>query len=313
MLYFVLAIPVAYALGLSLYLAIDWKSWFGSAVWCVVTAAIPACSLLIPAEHVILRAFALLVLVDLFLKLVDLGRRRRQVGVDAVTWSDHVLFLLPFPWLLVVYDRKRRAQRRATPGSWDVVRLVAGAAVFTLCLVLMLLAERSADLRSSLPLEHVTKLALFLVGIESLAQALCGLERLAGFDTTPIIDRAFLSRTPAEFWRRYNRRMHDWLQQNVFLSRGVHAPSVALSPSGGRAAPTSWHSGSPRRSFDGYQAAFFSFSASRDRFTSPRAPAAAWGGTVPFLAQRSLDVGNVDPVLSNDRPFLLLCQPALAS
>jgi D-alanyl-lipoteichoic acid acyltransferase DltB (MBOAT superfamily) len=48
---------------------------------------------------------------------------------------------------------------------------------------------------------------------------------LAGFDTTPVIDRAFLARTLAEFWRRWNNRINAWLYWNAFL------------PAGGRRAP----------------------------------------------------------------------------
>ena len=63
-------------------------------------------------------------------------------------------------------------------------------------------------------------LLTFVLAIESLARALCGLERLAGFDTTPIIRNAYLSRTVSEFWRRYNSRIHDWLYRNVFQATG---------------------------------------------------------------------------------------------
>jgi D-alanyl-lipoteichoic acid acyltransferase DltB (MBOAT superfamily) len=63
-------------------------------------------------------------------------------------------------------------------------------------------------------------LPTFVLAIESLSRALCGLERLAGFDTTPIVRNAYLSRTVSEFWRRYNYRTHDWLYRNVFQATG---------------------------------------------------------------------------------------------
>jgi hypothetical protein len=257
-LYFLLAISVAYALGLLLYFAIAWRTWAGAAVWYVATTAVPACVLLIPAEHVVARAFALLVLVDLLLKLVDLGRVRWQQPREAIRWSDYVLFLIPFPVLLVVYDRKRRARRGVAAESRDVVRLVSGGAIFTLCLTLVLISNRSALLRWSFPLDHAVKLCLYLVGIESMAQALWGLERLLGYDTTPIIDRAFLARTPAEFWRRYNQRVHDWLQHNVFVPSGVHAPVLGISAA--FLVSAALHEvafGIATSRFDGYQAAFF--------------------------------------------------------
>jgi hypothetical protein len=56
--------------------------------------------------------------------------------------------------------------------------------------------------------------------IESISRVLYGFERLAGFDTSPIIRNAYLSRTVSEFWQRYNYRLHDWLYRNVFQAAG---------------------------------------------------------------------------------------------
>ena len=77
-----------------------------------------------------------------------------------------------------------------------------------------------APVQSSFALNHAVILPTFVLAIESLSRALCGLERLAGFDTTPIVRNAYLSRTVSEFWRRYNDRVHDWLYRNVFRATG---------------------------------------------------------------------------------------------
>jgi hypothetical protein len=77
-----------------------------------------------------------------------------------------------------------------------------------------------ALVRSSFALNHTVMLVTFVLAIESLSRALCGLERLAGFDTALIIRNAYLSRTVSEFWRRYNYRMHDWFYHNVFRATG---------------------------------------------------------------------------------------------
>jgi hypothetical protein len=74
-------------------------------------------------------------------------------------------------------------------------------------------------------LGYAVKLAVFVAAIESVSRAAFGLERLAGFDTRPLVRSMALSRTVAEFWRRYNHRVHDWLLFNVSL------------PAGGRKAP----------------------------------------------------------------------------
>ncbi len=107
----------------------------------------------------------------------------------------------------------------------DVSRVLLGAAGAALGFVLLLAANEKPSLQASFLFDHITKLFIFVLTVESLSQALCGLERLLGFDTRLIIDRGFLARTPADFWRRYNTRVQPWLYWNVFV------------PSGGRRAP----------------------------------------------------------------------------
>jgi hypothetical protein len=86
-------------------------------------------------------------------------------------------------------------------------------------------ATQDETLRSCFLIDHAVMVLLFIVAVEALAQALWGLERLAGFNTTPLIRFAFLSRTPAEFWQRYNTRVHAWLYYNVFVPcGGLKAP-----------------------------------------------------------------------------------------
>src|SRR5262249_36082125 len=129
-------------------------------------------------------------------------------------------FWIPFPVLAAVYpDHKRRLQRPES--SWpQVLRLFGGIVGFAFSLLIVMTLSSSALLRSSFALNHAVMLLIFVLGIESLSRALCGLERLAGFDTTPIIRNAYLSRTVSEFWRRYNYRIHDWLYFNVFRTTG---------------------------------------------------------------------------------------------
>ena len=95
-----------------------------------------------------------------------------------------------------------------------------GSSGITIALQAIRALSRFALVRSSFVLNHAVMLLTFVLAIESLSRALCGLERLAGFDTTPIIRNAYLSRTVSEFWRRYNYRMHDWLYRNVFQATG---------------------------------------------------------------------------------------------
>jgi hypothetical protein len=181
--------------------------------------------LFIPPEPPVLRALTSLLCVDLFFRLIDFTRQSRRGDLPAIGWSGYCRFLIPFPLLLVMFGQKDRRLGPDQPRGADILRVVLGAAGVVVGFVLIFAAEDSTLLQSSFLLDHIVKLFIFVLTVESTAQALCGLERLLGFDTTPIIDRAFLARTPAEFWRRWNNRINAWLFWNAF------------TPAGGRRAP----------------------------------------------------------------------------
>ena len=140
-------------------------------------------------------------------------------------WGTYCRFLVPFPLFLVVFGQKDRRLRRDQRSVADLFRLMLGSAGVAIGFELLFAANEMTALRASFVFGHVAKLLIFSLTVESLAQALCGLEHLAGFDTRPIVDRAFLSRTPADFWHRFNARVQSWWYLNVFI------------PFGGRRAP----------------------------------------------------------------------------
>jgi hypothetical protein len=183
-----------------------------------------ACPLLIPPGRVGLRAASAFVSGEIVFKMVESFRHWGQ-GDRSFVLRDYYRFLIPLPVLAAVYpDHKRRLLRPESPWP-QVVRLVGGIAGVAVALIVLRALSRVAVIRSSFALDHAVMLVTFALAIESLSRALCGLERLAGFDTTPIIRNAYRSRTVSEFWRRYNHRIHDWLYRNVF------------QPAGGRRAP----------------------------------------------------------------------------
>ena len=257
---FLLAVFVAYVMAATLYPILHWQSSW-AVVWKMfVAAAVLACPLLIPADRIIGRAFAALVCVDLFFRLTDLTRQARRPGATVPTWQIYAWFLIPFPALLVVYGAKQRlSSTSSTSALAALARTALGGTVFLGALALTLAATHSAVLRGSFWLDHAVKVAIFAVAIESLAQALAGLERLAGFKTRPIVDGAILSRTPAEFWSRFNNRVHDWLYLNVFLpSGGMRAPFRGLIAV--FLVSALFHElmfGIATSRFDGYQTTFF--------------------------------------------------------
>ena len=187
-----------------------------AASWCLLPAVL-ACPLLIPAENMGLRAASACISGDLAFKMVDFFRHR---GRDGPALGEYVRFLVPFPVFGVVYPDHRRRLARPDRGWPHVLRILGGLAGVALALLLSVAKRGLSPFRSSFPLDHAAMLVLFVLAIESLSQVLYGLERLAGYDVSPIIRHAYLSRSVSEFWRRYNGRVHDWLHRNVFLPSG---------------------------------------------------------------------------------------------
>jgi MBOAT, membrane-bound O-acyltransferase family len=218
-------LATAYALAIAVYPVVRRRG-----VFCIVTVslasiAIVVCLFIIPREQVVLRALTALLIVDLFFRLIDFTRQSWRGEIETAGWLDYCRFLIPFPWLSVVFGQKDRRIPLDQRSVADLIRVLLGSAGVGLGFVLLFAANEIPALQSSFVLDHITKLFIFVLTVESLAQGVCGLERLVGFVTRPLTDRGFLSRTPAEFWRRYNTRVQPWLYWNVFV------------PSGGRRAP----------------------------------------------------------------------------
>jgi len=176
-----------------------------------------------------LRAASAFASTDIAFKIVDFLRQHSGAWDRGVA-CEYCRFLIPFPVLAIVYpDHMRRLARPDLPGR-HVVRILGGTAVVVAGIVVVRTLSGIAVVRSSPPLDHVVRLLVFVPTIEAISRVLDGIERLAGYETRPIIRNAFRARTVAEFWRRYNYRMHDWYDRNVFRpSDGRHAPARGVA------------------------------------------------------------------------------------
>lgn len=197
--------------------------WRVVAGGCLV-AIVLSCPLLIPLESIVLRALSAFVSGDISFKIIDYLRLTGD-GTRCLSLREYVYFLIPFPVLSVVYtDHKRRLVRRDASGQL-VMCIVSGVVGILIALATLQAVSSLAAIQSSFVLNHIVMLLTFVLAVESLSRVAWGLERLAGFDTRPIIENAYQSRTVAEFWYRYNYRIHEWLYRNLFR------------PFGGRRAP----------------------------------------------------------------------------
>ena len=220
--------------------------------------AVLFCPLLIPPDAPILRAAASILSIDAMFRLVELFRHTGPLSLGA-----RLRFLAPFPIFLSLADLQARARRPGVGAAKDWWKLILGSGGFAVCWMILEACSSHAALRADHLLDHTFKLVLFVMAVEMGAQALCGLERIAGFRTKPLVSRTWLSATPAEFWRRWNDRVHRWLFSHVFQVCG----------GSGRPARGIWcvclfsgafHElmfGIATSRFDGYQFAFFTMQA----------------------------------------------------
>ncbi|SIO65065.1 hypothetical protein SAMN05444166_7561 [Singulisphaera sp. GP187] len=175
--------------------------------WCFVPIIL-VCPWLIPSANLGLRAASAFASGDITFKMVDYFRHWGNVD-RRIVLREYYRFLIPFPVLSAVYpDYKRRLSRSESPWP-QVLRLFGGIVGCTITILAVRALSRITLVRSRFALKHAVMLLTFVLAIESLSRALGALEWLAGFDTTPIIRNAYLSRIVSEFWRRYNCQIDD--------------------------------------------------------------------------------------------------------
>jgi hypothetical protein len=146
--------------------------------WCFVPIVL-ACPLLIPSANVGLRAASAFVTGDITFKLVESFRHWGH-GERSPALREYHRFLVPFPVLATVYpDYRRRLLRPGSPWP-QVLRLVGGVVGCALALQAIRTLSEVALVRSSFALNHAVMLSAFVLAIESLSRALCGLEPALG-------------------------------------------------------------------------------------------------------------------------------------
>ena len=212
---------------------------------------------MIPADEPLLRAAASILSIDSLFRLVEMLRLETPKPLKA-----RLSFLLPFPIFIALSDQRGRMRQVSAANGKDWLRALGGGA-FLLCWMILETCADIPALKTNHPLDHTFKFVLFVAAVEVGAQALCGLEHIAGFQTRPMVSRTWQSLIPAEFWRRWNDRVHAWLYRHVF------------QPAGGASRPGraiwcvclfsgAFHElmfGIATSRFDGYQFAFFTLQA----------------------------------------------------
>jgi hypothetical protein len=201
------------------YPALRFPGRLGRGVVLMVCVSVLLAPLLLPADRPLLRFFSSVTAVLLVVKLYDLHRDSRHGSRPSL--ASFASFLSN-PFTLV---RRRLADepRPATPANlrrlaWGIL---GGAAGITLLVGLFRIDWADYPFL----VEHVSKVSAFFLAVLAGLDAGVALWRLCGGTARDVMDLPFLARTPADFWRRYNRLMQQFFQEDVF------------KPLGGRRAP----------------------------------------------------------------------------
>ena len=190
--------------------------WIIPAGTCILMMTSPW---LIPAESPMPRFLASVGAAMLALKFIDvsldLGRRTE------VTWRAHVEFLAnPFTHVRRCLPNEHR------PSMEENRARLLRASITCAASIAALVGCFKLDW-SELPFlaEHVSKVTALMLAIGSGLAAAAATWRLTGGVARDFMDGPFVARTPADFWRRYNRNVQQFFSQNVFSgSRSRRAP-----------------------------------------------------------------------------------------
>ena len=218
----VLAIAVQYLLPLVCFPLLTRRGWAGKLSLIALYLPIALSPCLIPARNPLPRALAAVSAIVICVKLFDVRRDVRRGTPPG--WREFVAFLLnPF-----VHVRRSLPAEPRPSVRGDLLQ-VLGAALGLAAGIILLRALFRVDWGGR-PFfaEHVTKVVAFFLAVLSGLALAAASWRLLGGKGRDYMDNPVAARTPADFWRRYNRNMHQFFLKDVLVSAGgLHHPARA--------------------------------------------------------------------------------------
>jgi hypothetical protein len=180
----------------------------------VLGAAIAIAPLLIPEHPRFFRLSGTLLAVTLSVKLYDLyWTAEAQTRVGIIAFAEYLFN----PMALVL----RRVLRERQPAFLAVLRQFMISAISGTAAIFLTIRVFQIHWRNySFALEHCSKLVSFFLIIQFLPNAISALFRILGIPSTNFGGPFFLARTPAEFWRWYNRPAGQFFQEYIFKPAG---------------------------------------------------------------------------------------------
>jgi hypothetical protein len=202
------AFVIANAAALSFYFALRLGRRWQVAAWLVSSAVIVLSPFLVPRDARPLRFVACAAAVTLLWKVYD-AYHAPALGMELGV-RGWVTFLPNWFWFVL-----RRVPRGRPAGrDWRRVAVEAPLMVGAVALCIGLLRLDWTGLPFAL--EHVAKVLAFAGAMLLIGQTFAALyRRLVGPAMDPF-DNPFMARTPADFWRRWNRPFRDFFDEYVF-------------------------------------------------------------------------------------------------
>jgi hypothetical protein len=213
------AVPVGlfHAAALMAWPVTQTRSRIAQLAICVLAAALSVWGeVLVWPEAKIIRGCVAVVALLLALRVYSYCRSTVQGG-----FLNYVRFLslaLLSPHL--VYSPSGYATRRRTPVGVEILRLAGGV---TTAVVLFFLTKQLIDTQAAINSWLVNDLIItvgFVFMVQAVGQGFFGLWQLLGIRSHPLMDNILLSRTPADFWRRWSWPIHLWLYRYVYVPAG---------------------------------------------------------------------------------------------
>ncbi len=212
-----------YGVALAAYPFMVRRDFFARITPVAACLSIVGSAWLISADKPMLRFVAAISAAMLALKVIDVALDLRQGRMPSL---KHYLEFLANPFTLV---RRSLALERRPPFNEDLLNLIGGSGgcAIGMALLFALFAVDWSTLHFLV--EHVSKVLVLMLAIACGLTAAAAAWRLSGGSARDFMDAPLAARTPADFWRRYNRNVQQFFWQHVFKNHGGRrAPIRAL-------------------------------------------------------------------------------------
>jgi hypothetical protein len=210
------ALILSYAVAILAWLMLRRTGAFTSVVAGASGVGVLACSALVVfEEHRVLRALIFICGGLVALRVYSYCLAGTPCGLAAFLRFLSVGLLSPD----LVYSVARPAAPRASLPRELLRMTVAGGTIAITSWLAMLLIFKGPGQHGWL-VNHLILVVGFVIVMTAFGQANLGLWHLMGLRARPVIDRIWLARTPADFWRRWSWPIHLWLYRYIYLPCG---------------------------------------------------------------------------------------------